>query len=193
MREFIYFSRDARTSGNFQDLMKAGRMDIACHTIIAAFFLSHNLREDVKLHLIFYGPPDPPKHLEIISSERLHEFLSKKDVAGLIKRMLFKYKKGKKTEPFPSCFIEKKSLLNLIEELKKEGKEIYILDKKGNSLRNQKLSNKSVFLLGDHKGIPQKEKKRISKIAEKVSIGPNMYFASHTLTILQNELDIRNL
>ena len=191
MREFIYFSRDARTSGNFKDLMKAGRMDIACHTVISAFFLSHNLREDVKLHLIFYGPPDPPKHIEIISSERLNEFLSKKDVAGLIKRILFKYKKGKKTEAFPSCFIEKKSLLNVIEELKKQEKTIYILDKKGTLLRNQKLSDKPVFLLGDHKGLPQKEKKRISKESEKISVGPNMYFASHTLTILQNELDIR--
>jgi tRNA (pseudouridine54-N1)-methyltransferase len=193
MREFIYFSRTARTSGNFKDLMKAGRLDIACHVVIAAFFLSHKLRENIKLHLVFYGPPDPPKHLELNSSERMKEFLSKKDVSGLIKRMLYKYKKYQKTEPFPSCFIEKKSLLSLIRELQQENKKIYILDPKGTPLRKAKIEKNSVFLLGDHKGLPQKEKKRISKTSEKISIGPKTYFASHTLVVLQNELDIRNL
>ena len=67
MREFIYYSKNARTSGNFDltDLMKAGRMDIACQMAIMAFFVSHHIRNDVKLHLVFDGPPDSPKHLEI--------------------------------------------------------------------------------------------------------------------------------
>ena len=135
-------------------------MDIVCHIIISAFCLSHKTRKDVKLHLVFYGPPDPPKHLEISSSESLPEFLSKKDVSGLIKRMLFKYKKGKRIEAFPSCFIEKKSLLKIIEEIKEQGKTVYILDKQGKSIREEKLSENVVFMIGDHKGIPQKEKRR---------------------------------
>ena len=118
MREFIYFSQHARTSGNFSDLMEAGRMDIALHVIINAFFLSHKLRDDVKLHLIFYGQPDPPKHLELISDIEMP--ISKKDVAGLIKKMLYKYKPGGKTEVFPGCFIEKKSLNELLKELEKQ-------------------------------------------------------------------------
>ena len=84
MRHFIYFSSTARTSGNFDtsQLMQAGRMDIAIHTIIAAFFLSHDVREDVKVHLIFYGMPDPPKHIEIQASKELD--LSKKDMTKQI-------------------------------------------------------------------------------------------------------------
>ena len=52
MREFIYYSENARTSGNFDvnNLMKAGRMDIVCQIIIMSFFTSHHMREDVKLH-----------------------------------------------------------------------------------------------------------------------------------------------
>ena len=193
MREFIYFSKSARTSGNFKDIVKAGRIDIACHAIISSFFISNNLRENIKLHLIFNGAPDPPKHLEIISSEKLKNIISKKDVAGLIKRMLFKHKKGKKTEPFHSCFIEKKSILKLVEELNKEEKTIYLLDKKGTNIRKEKIPKNAVFILGDHEGIPKKEKRRINKIAKKISIGPHTYFASQTLTIIQNELDLRNL
>ena len=64
MREFIYYSKNAKTTGNFNvnNLMKAGRMDIACQIVIMSFFVSHHMRDDVKLHLVFDGAPDAPKH-----------------------------------------------------------------------------------------------------------------------------------
>lgn len=193
MREFIYFSTHARTSGNFNtsDLMSAGRMDIAIHTIIAAFFLSHNIRDDVKMHLIFYGLPDPPKHIEIDSSKGLD--ISKKDIANLIKKILYKYRSGQKIEPIKGCFIEKKSLLKVVEQLKNERKEIYVLDKGGEDIRNLKIKKNPVFLLGDQDGFPIKELKRLKELCTSVSIGKQTYFASHTLAIVQNELDRRGI
>lgn len=193
MRNFVYFSSEARTSGNFNvsELMKAGRMDIVMHVIINSFFLSHSLRDDVKLHLIFYGAPDPPKHLEIQVKPETR--LSKKDVANLIKKILYKYREGKKTEVLPGCSIEKKSFLNVISELAKEGKKIFILDKRGEDIRKVKIPEKSVFILGDHNGLPRKELKRLKKIAESISVGPRIYFASQIITILNNALDLRGL
>jgi tRNA (pseudouridine54-N1)-methyltransferase len=189
MREFVYFSSKARTSGNFADLMQAGRLDIACHVIIAAFFLSHDIRKDVKLHMIFNGMPDPPKHLEFVYDENMP--ISKKDVAGLIKRMLYKHKQGRKIEAFPGCFIEKKSFTKLLEELQAENKQLYILDKQGKDIRNMQLEKNAVFILGDQedKGLPKKEMKRFN--AEKISLGKNMLFASQAVVILHNELDRR--
>jgi len=193
MRNFIYFSESARTSGNFDvdNLMKAGRMDIVIHTIINSFFLSHNLRDNIKLHLIFYGQPDPPKHIEIQVKPETN--LSKKDIANLIKKLLYKYKEGKKTEVLPGCFVEKKSFLNVISELVKQGKKIFILDKRGKDIRNVKISKESVFVLGDDKGLPKKELKRLKKIAALISIGPKTYFTSQVITIINNELDLRRL
>ena len=188
VREFIYFSQKARTSGNWQDndLMKAGRMDIACNVIIACLFLSHKMREDIHLHLIFNGPPNPPMHLEFISNENMP--ISKKDVAGLIKRMLYKYKENKRIEVFPGCFIEKKSFSKFAEELEKQDKNIFILDKKGENLRDKKDLKNAVFVLGDHDGLPKKDIKRYKN---RISIGKKTYFASHTLVIINNELDLR--
>jgi len=57
----------------------------------------------------------PPRH--IIINPKSKEVISKKDVAGLLKRMLYKYKEGRKVEAFPGCFIKKKSFLNVVEEL----------------------------------------------------------------------------
>ena len=193
MRHFVYFSGEAVTSGNFDvnELMKAGRMDIAVHFIINAFFLSHSLRDDVKLHLVFYGAPDPPKHIEIEIKEETK--LSKKDVAGLLKRILYKYKPGIKAEVFPGCFIEKKSFLKVIENLSAEGKELFILDKKGEGIRKIKIPEESVFIVGDHNGFPKKELKRLKSIAKTVSVGPKIYFASQVATLINNELDLRGL
>jgi len=191
MREFIYFSSSARTSGNFStdELMKAGRMDIVCHSIINALFISNNIREDTKIHLIFYGMPDPPKHLEIWGKAPI----SKKDIAGLIKRMLFKYKPGEKAEALKDCFIEKKNLFGLIGELKKQGKDIYLLDKKGGEIQNAEISKNPVFLLGDHEGLPQKELKRLKKITTPISLGKKTYFASQSVTIVNYVLDLKEI
>ena len=190
MRTFIYYSARARTSGNWKDLMSAGRMDIVCNSLIQAFFISNQMRDDVHLHLIFDGQPNPPMHLEFISHPDMP--ISKKDVGGLIKRMLYKCSKKKKTEVFPGCYIEKKSLSALLKELEKEGKTIQVLDAKGKNLREVKGSElgKSIFLIGDHEGLPKKELKRYK---DRISVGQPIYFASQTFVIIHNELDLRKL
>jgi tRNA (pseudouridine54-N1)-methyltransferase len=183
--------------------MKAGRMDIACQIAIMSFFISHHIRPNVKLHLIFNGPPDSPKHLEMFPGENINFAdienridISKKDVAGLIKKMLYKYKKGMKNEVAPGYFIEKKGFINIIKEFEEQGKNIFILDKKGEDLREVKTEDlkDSVFILGDQDGIPKEELKKLKNMnIQRVSVGNVMYFASQAMTIVQNELDRRGL
>jgi len=193
MRHFVYFSKSARTSGNFDlnNLMKAGRMDIALHVVIASFFLSHDIRKDVKLHLVFAGAPDPTKHIEIQVTPGLE--ISKKDVGNLIKKILYKYGPGKKTEVLQGCFIEKKPLFKVVEDLQEEGNEVFILDKKGEDIRDIDIPKNCAFILGDQDGFPQKELKRLKKMTTPVNIGPKVYFASQTVAIVNNELDRRGI
>ena len=65
-------------------------------------------------------------------------------------------------------------------------KEILILDKNGGDIRKIDLTEGSVFVIGDHDGLPQKELKKYKK---RISIGPEIYFASQTFIIIHNELD----
>jgi tRNA pseudouridine-54 N-methylase len=159
MREFIYYSKNAVTAGNLikDNLMKAGRMDIVCNVIIAILFISNKMREDIKLHLIFDGGPNNPRHLVFESNEEMP--ISKKDVAGLIKRMLYKSpdKEGLK-EIFPGASIEKKSFEKLVKELDKEGKDALLLDRKGIDIREANLNKNPVFIIGDHEGFPKDKK-----------------------------------
>jgi tRNA pseudouridine-54 N-methylase len=171
--------------------MKAGRMDIEIHSFIQGVFLSHSLRKNVVFHFVFYGMPDPPKHIEININEKIG--LSKKDVGNLIKRMLYKFKEGKKTEVLPGCFIEKKSFFNVVNELIEGGNEIFILDKNGEDIRKTKISENCVFIIGDHDGIPKKELKRLKGYCKTISVGKLTYFASQTIAVVNNELDYRGI
>lgn len=197
MKHFVYFSKTAATSGKalsrYADggLMKAGRIDIAIHSFIQGVFLSHGFRKDLNFHFVFYGGPDAPKHLQIQVKDDLA--INKKDVGKIIQKMLYKFQEGRNNEVFPGCFIERKSFLQVIEELKDEGNEIYLLDKSGEDLRKAKLSNNCVFVLGDHEGFPKKETKRLKTIAKPVSIGDKTYFASQTVAVVNNELDYRGI
>ncbi len=198
MREFIYYSRTAPTAGHYikEDLQASGRIDIAIHTVIAAFFLSHKIRTDTKLHMIFAGPPTPPRHLElfpvtegITGEDKI--YLSKKNISTVLKRMLYKYKEGKKNEVFPGYWIEKKGFLELAHELNKEGRNLYMLDSDGEDIRKADIKSDPIFILGDHKGLPIKEYKRLKQICIPVSLGKRTYFASQTIAIVNNELDRR--
>src|SRR3990167_4305057 len=142
MREFIYYSRTAPTSGSAigDDLQEAGRIDIAVHTVIGVFFLSHKIRSDSRLHLVFAGPPDPVKHLELqpvtegkTGIDKI--YLGKKDVSGVLRKMLYKYREGEKREVFPGFWIEKKGFLELVNSFLKQGRNIYILDPDGEDIR----------------------------------------------------------
>jgi len=194
MREFIYFSNKARTTGNFDinKLMDAGRMDIAIHTLINALFLSHKIRHDTKIHLVFNGPPNPPQHLEIFPQGEKTSgkiTLSKKNVATLIKKMLYKSSPKKKTIIESGYEIEKKSLFKVIADLQEQDKEIYVLDAKGQDIRNIKFKNSPVFVLADQDGFPKKELKKLKSLATPISVGKQTYFASQVVTIVNNELD----
>ncbi len=196
MRELIYYSRTAPTSGSYikDDLQESGRIDIAIHTVIASFFLSHKIRTDVRLHMVFAGPPTPPRHLELhpvtegkTGIDKI--YLAKTNVSAIIKKMLYKYREGEKKEVFPGFWIEKKGFLEIANDLSKKGRNIYILDPNGEDIRNIKIQPDPIFILGDHKGLPSKELRRLKTICIPVSIGKRTYFASQTISILNNELD----
>jgi tRNA pseudouridine-54 N-methylase len=188
MREFVYYSKSAVTAGNLikDDLKKAGRMDIVCNFVVACFFTSNAMREDVKLHLIFDGGPNNPRHIVLESNEDMP--ISKKNVAGLIKRMLYKAKDEEGLrEIVPGASIERKCFEKLLKELDREGKDVLLLSGKGKDIRGKSLEN-AVFVIGDHEGFAAGMKKFLKRV-DGVSVGPKILFASQVATILHNEMD----
>ena len=186
MRDFILFSKKGRTKADWTDLMKAGRIDIVCHSVIASLFYSNGVRQDTKLHVILNGPPDPPKHIEF--SYHPESTLSKKDIATLIKIALRKYKPKQKREAHPGVWVEKKSFQELIKEL--ADRPIYLLDKRGKPINQIEIKENPIFVLGDHEGLPKAEKTFAKRyIEDTINIGPLPYFTSQSISFINVLLD----
>ena len=83
--------------------------------------------------------------------------------------------------------------MGLVEQLNEEGKKLYVLDPDGEDIRDIEIKDNPVFILGDHEGMPKKELRKLTKLAKKVSLGNITYFSSQAITILNNELDRRNI
>ena len=148
------------------------------------------------MHLIFNGPPDPPKHLILFPQGRKTSgniTISKKDVANLIRKLLFKHKPGRKVIVEEGYEVEKKSLFKVVDEMLDEGKELYVLDDKGKDIRDVKISKNPVFILGDSSGFASKELKKLKTKATPVSVGNMTYFASQVVILVNNELDRRGI
>ena len=92
---------------------------------------------------------------------------------------------------FPGYWVEKKGFLQVVKDLAEEGRNLYILDNEGEDLREVEIKENPIFILGDHKGLPGKEYKRLKNICTPVSVGKRWYFASQTVVIVNNELDRR--
>jgi len=60
-------------------------------------------------------------------------------------------------------------------------------------IRKVKIDKDPVFILGDHRGLPAKELKRLKKLCTPITIGPATYFASQTIAVVNNELDRREV
>ncbi len=187
MRTFIFVSHAFTSPKLIKDFYKAGRLDIAIHSIIHAFFISNGLRKFIDFNLILLGKPDPPKRIQIISN--LETPWSKKDVGEMIKIALWKFKEGKKVEALKGVFIERKGLKEVIEEYKNQNKKIYLLDVKGKESEKIKIEN-PVFVIGDYYGFEKEEIKSVeSLIDEKISLGNFPYFSSQCIFILNYYLD----
>ena len=188
MRQFILYAEKASTSPDFSldDLPgSGGRMDLVARCICNALWISHALRRDSCIHVVACGSPNPPVVISFYGDTLRGVSPDERNIAAWIKIALAKKRRN------PGIIIRKISFQQLIEELASEGKFIYILDEKGTDMaRLKKLKEDSVFVLGDHLGLPEIEEKFVERFEhEKISLGTTSYLASQCITVLHYELD----
>ena len=181
MREYILFSRLGRTDARFDNLHDAGRLDIVYECIIASLFLSHGLRRDVTFNAILNGPPSPPMHLQIKGAE-LYDVRTDVDTWQAILR---KTLSGK---VHPGITATKTSFEALLKQ-KVETSHIYVLEESGRNVAETRLDENSLFVLGDHVGLPKKAETFAMRYGEKISLGKQPYLAASCITVLNYLLD----
>ena len=182
MRTFVLYARKARTDSNFKlnDLISAGRMDLVCRCISSALWLSHNVREDVRIFVVLNGPPKPPVTICFQGSKLSKVYVDEMTNAKWIKKIL-SMKFGKEWLEVDATKIARKSFQEILTEL--NGKN-YVLHEKGEFIDNVKLDENPIIVLGDQVGLPDKEEKFALRNGEKISLGKNVYLASACISII---------
>jgi tRNA (pseudouridine54-N1)-methyltransferase len=180
-REFILFSRIGQTDPNFHNLHDAGRLDIVHECIISSLFLSHGLRRDVTFHAILNGPPTPPVHIQI-NGETLYDVRTDMDTWQLI------LKKTLQGKPHPGITKDKTSFEGLV-KARAQTRKIYVLEEDGKDIMEVDLKESSLFILGDHVGLPKKAEVFAQRFGEKISLGKKPYLAASCITIINYTLD----
>lgn len=180
-REFILFSRIGQTDSNFHNLHDAGRLDIVHECIVSSLFLSHGLRRDVTFHAILNGPPTPPVHIQI-DGETLYDVRTDMDTWQVI------LKKTLQGKPHPGITKDKTSFEALV-KARAQTHKIYVLEEDGKDIMKVDLEENSLFILGDHVGLPKKAEVFAQRFGEKISLGKQPYLAASCITIINYTLD----
>lgn len=180
-RDFILFSRIGQTDSNFHNLHDAGRLDIVHECIVSSLFLSHGLRRDVTFHAILNGPPTPPVHIQI-DGETLYDVRTDMDTWQVI------LKKTLQGKPHPGITKDKTSFEALV-KARALTRKIYVLEEDGKGISEVELEENSLFILGDHVGLPKKAEVFVQRFGEKISLGKQPYLAASCITIINYTLD----
>ena len=182
MYEFVLLSRKGRTDGEFRTLYEAGRLDTVHQCILSSLFRSHGHRHDSVFHAFLNGPPRPPLHLEVNGDTLQDARLDERSWEGILRKVL----SGGK---HPGITVKRESLQGFISTCANQGKQIFILQEKGEKITDLEFEDDAVFVLGDHIGIPKKDEKFVLRFGKKVSLGKQRYLAASCIDIINYVLD----
>ncbi|MDY6930901.1 MAG: tRNA (pseudouridine(54)-N(1))-methyltransferase TrmY [Halobacteriota archaeon] len=189
MRNFVVVGNTAVTIPEFSLNglpSSAGRLDILCRCVNSAFFLSHDIRRDVTLHLVLLGGPDPDLVIRLVGDKLRHLNPDERNIATLIKKALDrKSEDGREIESTPGIYVRRGGLKDAL----CGAEEIFYLHEDGVDISGLKCKDPT-FVLGDHLGLSEEYEALLDLLgAEKVSIGPRSLHADHCIIITHNRLD----
>ncbi len=193
MRAFVVLGHRVPLSPDFSlnDLPgSAGRLDILCRCVTAAFCLSHGIRRDVTVYLILQDQIT----VRMDGSRLKHLNPDERSTAALIQKALAAFWEGDRSEreieSTPGIFVAAGGLARALQRIQNAGLTIFMLHERGAPLRQAQLSSDAAFVLSDHlEFLPQEE--ALLERFPRLSVGPLSLHADHCIVIVHNELDLR--
>lgn len=198
MRSFVLRARAAPTNSKalLEGVGQEAHTEILAHTLMNTMFVAQSHREDVTVHLVLESTQDYSRTITIQSNDvtNINGF-NEATLMNVVARSLDAAQGMAKEEcrnVEPGVTVRTISFERLIQELA-ENHQLYMLDKKGEFVRDIAFSPNPCFLLTDHIPMPRKTFNSLKRLGtQKISLGPKMLFASQCVTLIQNELDLRD-
>jgi tRNA (pseudouridine54-N1)-methyltransferase len=188
MRQFVVVGHGQPTDPDFSldDLPGAGRLDVLCRCVSAAFVLSHDLREDVECHLLL----GDGLRIRLVGSELRYLSPDERNVASLLRSALEAKDEAvgaMEAESTPGIYVGKRSFEDALAEI--EGTLIH-LHGDGDPVTEMDPPADPAFVLSDHEPFTAEESEYLDANADaRISLGPRRLHANHAIAIAHNYLD----
>ncbi|MBN8548683.1 MAG: tRNA (pseudouridine(54)-N(1))-methyltransferase TrmY [Deltaproteobacteria bacterium] len=195
MRTFVIRARKAsiRPDKVFAQVGSDEHFEIIAHTLANAFYYSNGMRENVQVYVVLDSSPDFPRTLKFSSNEGLsfpgfHE----RAILEVIVSALTRGAKVTKDSVLPIqpgieiCGFGFDTLMKGLQEKAPT----YLLDSKGEDVRNVEFQENALFVLSDHLSMPKNSIKGLERRGlTKISLGKRVLFASQCVVLVHNEMD----
>ncbi|MFC6864164.1 tRNA (pseudouridine(54)-N(1))-methyltransferase TrmY [Halomicroarcula sp. GCM10025817] len=191
MRQFVVVGHDAPTTPDFSldDLAgAAGRLDVLCRCVNSAFFLSHDIRKDVRAHLVLgdeYTVTFDGRDLRRLNPDE-------RSTAALVRKAVEEREEAIghiPVETSPGVSLTRRGFRGTIEDVAARGTVVQ-LHEDGDPVVDVDPPTDPVFVLSDHHDFASSEADLLADHAdERVSLGPRALHADHAITVAHNYLD----
>jgi tRNA (pseudouridine54-N1)-methyltransferase len=197
MRTFVLRARAAPTDSQklLASVGKEAHTEILAHTLMNAIFVAQSHRPDVTVYLVLESTQDYSRTIRFDASG-MHDIggFHEQALLGKVAKALDVSKGMGKEEMRPvetGVTVRTISFERLVAELS-ESLKLYVMDRKGTSIREQAFDANPCFLLTDHIPMPKKTFHSLERQgATKISLGSKMLFASQCVVLIHHELDQR--
>jgi tRNA (pseudouridine54-N1)-methyltransferase len=191
MRQFVILGHDAPTTPDFSldDIAGgAGRLDVLCRCVNAAFFLSHAIREDVRTHLVLAD--EFTVTFEGSDLRRLNP--DERSTAALVRGALDEREEAighMPVETSPGVSLRRMGFEAVLSDVARESSVVH-LHEDGDPVVDVSPPSDPAFVLSDHHDFTDDEAALLDDVAdERVRLGPERLHADHAITVAHNYLD----
>ena len=197
MRSFVLRARAAPTDSQklLASVGKDAHAEILAHTLMNAIFVAQSHRADVVVYLVLESTSDFSRTIRF-EANAMHDIggFDERALLGKVAKALDVSKGMGKEESGPvesGVTVRTVAFERLAQELA-EDHQLYVMDRKGTSIREQVFEGNPCFLLTDHIPMPKNTFHTLDRLgAKKITLGPKMLFASQCVVLIHNELDQR--
>ncbi len=197
MRSFVLRARAAPTDSQklLASVGKDAHAEILAHTLMNAIFVAQSHRADVIVYLVLESTQDFSRTIRF-DVNAMHELggFHEQALLGKVATALDVSRGMGKDETRPvesGVTVRTVSFERLVQELA-EGHQLFVMDRKGTSIRTQLFEGNPCFLLTDHIPMPKKTFHSLERLgAKKIALGSTMLFASQCVVLIHYELDQR--
>jgi len=191
MRQFVVVGHDVPTTPDFSldDLPGgAGRLDLLARCVTSALVLSHDLRSDTRVHLVF-----DDSYTVTFDGDTLRNFNpDERSTAARIRNALEQREEAighVPVETSPGVSLTRRGFEATLEDLAREGTVVQLHEDGDPAVAIDPPSD-PVFVLSDHREFTAAEGAITDDVAaHRLSLGPRAIHADHAIALAHNYLD----